>query len=153
MALTDKVYLANHRRIVSQLETRVPRRAFAGATLDILFAEDGLAQVNDATRERLLSFAEDFLDCDCEGNPHCGHPERKFLRYVLELRVEGHPPEDIVDIMEADYQLTAYSGDILTFLDDAVRHLEALEALAAVEGDREMQQRARDDREALERGT
>ena len=152
MALTDKVQLRNHRRIVSQLDTRVPRRAFAGATLDILFSGGGFEQVDDATRDRLLAFAEDFLACNCEGAPHCGHPEQAFLRYILDLRAEGHSPEAIVDLMGADYQLTAYPGDVLTFLDDAVRRLDALEAIAAVEGQDAMQDRARKRREALERG-
>lgn len=152
MALTDKVYLRNHRQIVAQLDTRIPRRAFAGATLDILFSGEGLAQVDDSTQDRLIDFAEDFLDCECQSNPHCGHPERKFLRYVLELRAEGLGPEGIVDAMTAEYQLTAYPGDVLTFLDDAVRHLDALETLATVEHAPEMRERASQRRSSLEGG-
>jgi superfamily II helicase len=144
VAITDKVYLKNHRQIASQLETSIPKGAFKGATLDVLFSGEGLSQVDDATRDRLLEFAEDFMDCDCESAPHCGHPEEKFVRYLLELREQGLGPDAIVDVMGDDYMLYAYPGDVLSFLDDAVRTLEAVEELAAVEDQETVRREARD---------
>jgi superfamily II helicase len=151
VAITDKIYIKNHQQIASQLETSFPRGAFKGATLDILFQGEGLAKLDDATRDRVLEFAEDFLDCDCEANPHCGCPERKFVRYLLELREEGLGPDAIVDVMGDDYMLYAYPGDVLSFLDDSVRTLEAVEALAGVDGHEETGERARKVRENLVR--
>ena len=133
MAVTDKIYVKNHRQLVSQLETSFPKSAFAGATLDLLFTGDSLAGLNETTRDRVLDFAEDFLDCDCESNPYCGCAERKFIGYLLELRAQGFGPDAIVDVMGDDYMLYAYSGDILSFLDQSVRTLEAAEALADIE--------------------
>jgi len=133
VAVTDKIYVKNHRQLVSQLETSFPKSAFAGATLDLLFTGDSLAGLNETTRDRVLDFAEDFLDCDCESNPYCGCAERKFIGYLLELRAEGFGPDAIVDVMGDDYMLYAYSGDILSFLDQSVRTLEAAEALADIE--------------------
>lgn len=144
MAITDKIYVKNHRRIGSQLETRIPRSAFSGANLDLLYSGEGLSKLDEATRERILDFAEDFLDCDCESNPYCGHPERKFIRYLLDLRAQGLGPDAIVDVMADDYLVTAYPGDVLSFLDDSVRTLEAMEDLAGVEDNREMEQRVAD---------
>ena len=134
MAVTDKIYLKNHRQLVSQVETSFPKSAFSGATMDILYQGDGLEKLNDATRDRVLEFAEDFLDCDCEANPYCGCPERKFIQYLLELREQGLGPQAIVDVMGDEYMLYAYPGDILSFLDDSVRTLEAAERLAEVDG-------------------
>jgi superfamily II helicase len=151
VAITDKIYLKNHQQIVSQLETSFPKGAFKGATLDVLYQGEGLAKLDDATRDRVLDFAEDFLDCDCEANPHCGCPERKFVRYLLELREEGLGPDAIVDVMGDDYMLYAYPGDVLSFLDDSVRTLEAAETLADVEGADAVGRRARDVRENLVR--
>ncbi|MFC4551919.1 MULTISPECIES: DUF5814 domain-containing protein [Halorussus] len=143
MAITDKIYVKNHRQIGSQLETNIPKGAFKGATLDMLFQGDNLAKLDDTTQERVLDFAEDFLDCDCQSNPYCGCPERKFMRYLLELREQGLGPDAIVDVMSDDYMVYAYSGDVLSFLDDSVRTLEAVEELAGVEGDGEAEERAR----------
>lgn len=133
MAITDKIYVKNHRQLASQLDTSIPKGAFKGATLDLLFQGEGLEKLDDASRERVLEFTQDFLDCDCDTNPYCGCPERKFMRYLLELRAEGLDPEAIVDVMSDDYMVYAYPGDVLSFLDDSVRTLEAIEALASVE--------------------
>ncbi|MXR51313.1 helicase [Halovenus sp. WSH3] len=151
MAITDKIYLKNHQQIVSQMETSFPKGAFNGATMDILYQGDGLAELDDATRDRILDFAEDFLDCDCESNPHCGCPERKFTRYLLELREQGLGPDAIVDVMGDDYMLYAYPGDILSFLDSSVRTLEAAETLADVDGQTEASEQIRAVRENLVR--
>ena len=143
MAFTDKIYVKNHRQLASQLETNIAKGAFAGATLDLLFTGDGLSKLDETTRDRVLDFAEDFLDCDCDSNPYCGHPEEKFMRYVLELRAEGLGPQAIVDVMTDDYMVYAYTGDVLSFLDDSVRKLEAIETLADVDSNGEMSERAR----------
>jgi superfamily II helicase len=115
-----------------------------------LFQGGSLEKLNSTTRERVLDFAQDFLDCDCQDNPYCGHPERKFMRYLLELRAEGLGPEAIVDVMTDDYMLYAYPGDVLSFLDDSVRTLEAVEELARVEGHREAASRAAELKRAIE---
>ena len=149
MAITDKIYVKNHRQLASQLETSFPKGAFKGATLDILFQGEGLAKLNEASQDRVLDFAEDFLDCDCQANPHCGCPEEKFVRYLLELRAQGLGPDAIVDVMGDDYMLYAYPGDVLSFLDDSVRTLEAVEALADVDGKPDVAKQARESRDEL----
>ncbi len=149
VAVTDKIYVKNHRQISAQLDASIPKSAFAGATLDRLFTGDGLEQLDDATRDRVLDFAEDFLDCDCDDNPYCGHPQRKFMRYLLELRADGLGPDAIVDVMSDDYMVYAYSGDVRSFLDQGVRTLEAMETLARVEGDDDTREDAKAHKEAL----
>ena len=148
MAITDKIYLKNHRQIASQLDTRLPRSAFAGATVETIYAGSGFDALDDATRDRLVAFAEDFLDCSEEA-VYSGYPEREFVRYLLELRAEGMGPDAIVDVMGEEYMLYAYPGDVRSFLDDAVRTLEATAALAAVEGDERATRRAREARDEL----
>jgi superfamily II helicase len=149
VAITDKIYVKNHRQLASQLETNFPKGAFSGATLDILFQGEGLANLDEATQDRVLDFAEDFLDCDCQSNPHCGHPEEKFISYLLDLRAQGLGPEAIVDVMSDDYLVYAYPGDILSFLDDGIRTLEAAEQLADVDGQTEQADRIRRRRKDL----
>lgn len=137
MAVTDKIYVKNHRQLASQLEVSFPKNAFAGATLDLLF-QGNLEKLDEANREVVLEFAQDFLDCTCESNPYCGHPERKFVRYLLGLRAQGLSPEAMVDVMSAEYMVYAYPGDLYSFLDDAVRTLEAVTEVADVDGHPEM---------------
>jgi len=40
--------------------------------------------------------------------------------------------------MSDDYMVYAYTGDVLSFLDNSVRQLEAVETLSDVEGNEEM---------------
>jgi superfamily II helicase len=148
VAITDKIYLKNHRSIASQLDANLPRSAFAGATLELVYSGEGLSDLDDATQERLLDFAEDFMDCGAD-EIYAGYPERQFVRYLLELRTQGLGPEAIVDVMGDDYALYAYPGDVRSFLDDAVRTLEATAALADVEGDAAAARRVRETRDAL----
>ncbi|WP_089766900.1 DUF5814 domain-containing protein [Halobellus clavatus] len=149
MAITDKIYLKNHRQIVSQLDVNIPKGAFSGATMDVLYSGEGLAKLDDATRDRLLDFAEDFLDPKNPDDLYTGYPERQFVRYLLELRAQGLGPDAIVDVMSDEYMLYSYSGDVLSFLDSAVRTLEAAETLAEVEGNDEMEAKMRTARRAL----
>lgn len=149
MAITDKIYVKNHRQLVSQLETSFPKGAFSGATLDVLFSGEGLSKLDEASRERVLDFAEDFMDCNCQSSPYCGHPEEKFVAYLLELRTQGLGPEAIVDVMGDDYMVYAYPGDVLSFLDDAVRTLDAAAQLAHVDDRSEMANRIDDRRREL----
>jgi superfamily II helicase len=149
VAITDKIYLKNHREIVSQLDVNIPKGAFKGATMDVLYSGEGLSKVDSATRDRLLDFAKDFLDPENPDDLYTGYPERQFVQYLLELRAQGLGPEAIVDVMGDEYMVYAYPGDVLSFLDDAVRTLEAVETLSDVEGDQEMARKAREARQAL----
>ena len=74
MAITDKIYVKNHRQLASQMETNFPKGAFSGATLDLLFQGENLAKLDDATQDRVLDFAQDFMDCDCQGAPTVAVP-------------------------------------------------------------------------------
>lgn len=134
VTLVEKVYVVDHDRLARQLDTSFPRAAFAGATLDHLFTGDGIDRLDPAVRERVLRFNRELLDCDCASRPYCGHPQEKLARWILDARLEGHSPEGIVDAMRETYQLYAYPGDVLGFLDDAIRYLDAIADLAAVEG-------------------
>ncbi|MFB6113779.1 MAG: DUF5814 domain-containing protein [Halodesulfurarchaeum sp.] len=141
MAITDKIYVKNHRQLASQLEVSFPKNAFAGATLDLLFQGD-LQKLDEANRERVLDFVEDFINCSCESSPYCGHPERAFVAYLLDLRSAGLSPEAMVDVMTDEYMVYAYPGDLYSFLDDAVRTLEAIEDIADVDGQQDVSGRA-----------
>ena len=148
MAITDRVYLKNARRISRQMDRNMPRNIFHGAALDILYNTDEIEKVDSATRDQLMGFVTDFLDCGCDDAPYCGCAERKFVRHVIELRRQGMSPSRIVESLEAEYGLYAYEGDILDFLDTTVRSLEAIEEVAdtlAEYGTRDEARRLRDD--------
>lgn len=126
--------MVDHHRISRQLGRSIPRAAFAGATLDHLYTGDALDKLEPTTHDRVVEFNQDFLDCECRSRPYCGHPQEKFVRWILDERLAGKDPDEIIDAMRDAYGLYVYHGDLLSFLDDAIRRLDALADLAAVEG-------------------
>ncbi|MCX2818411.1 DUF5814 domain-containing protein [Haladaptatus sp. F3-133] len=143
MAITDRVYVKNARRLSSRMDRNMPRNVFSGAALDILYSTDEIEKLDAGTRDALLEFVTDFMDCDHDNAPYCGCPERKFVRHLIELRREGMSPSRIVEALEAEYGLYAYEGDVLDFLDTSVRSLEAIEEVADTLAEYETRDEAR----------
>jgi len=142
-AITDRVYVKNARRLSSRMDRNMPRNIFHGAALDILYNTDEIEKLDSATRDQLVDFITDFLDCGCDDAPYCGCAERKFIRHVIDLRRQGMSPSQIVDTLEAEYGLYAYEGDVLDFLDTTVRSLEAVEEVADTLAEYETRDEAR----------
>ena len=129
-SITDRIYLKNHRRISNQMDRNMPRGIFHSASLDILYNTAEVEKLDAGTRQQLLDFVTDYLDCDCDDAPYCGCPEPKFIRYVIDLRREGRSPKGVVEAMEREYGLYTYKGDVLDFLDSTARNLDAIEGVA-----------------------
>ena len=142
-AITDRVYLKNARRVSRRMDRNMPRNIFHGAALDVLYNTDEIEKLDSATRDQLIEFVTDFLDCDCDDAPYCGCAERKFVRHLIDLRRQGMSPSRIVESLEAEYGLYAYEGDILDFLDTTVRSLEAVEEVADTLAEYETRDEAR----------
>ena len=143
MAITDRVYVKNARRLSSQMNRNMPRNVFHGAALDILYNTDEIENLDSATRDQLIDFVTEFLDCDCDDAPYCGCAERKFILHLIDLRRQGMSPSRIVESLEAEYGLYAYEGDVLDFLDTTVRSLEAVEEIADTLAEYETEEEAR----------
>ena len=126
----DGVYFKNAARISAALDINLPSRVFQGASLDILFEGDNMTKLDIALREQLFDFASEFLTCSCKDSPYCGCAERKFSERLILIRTEGYDPVGIVKKIENLYGTTAYPGDVLGYLDSAVRNLDAVEMIA-----------------------
>ncbi len=144
MGVTERVYFSDQERFSSMLDADLPSNAFHPASLDILYSSEGLDELQQGGDDRIIDFISDFLDCDCDEAPFCGHPEVKFIHYLMELRREGYEPGGMVDRVESDYGLFMYPGDVLEFLDSSVRNLEAIEEIAETLGENDISEGARD---------
>jgi len=142
VSITERIYLKNHSQICAQMGVRMPKKVFSGATLDLLFTGE-VEKIDESFRACIYAFAKDFLDCNCESNPYCEHPEKKFMEYILKVRGEGKSPEQIVDRMGKEYMVYSYPADIVSFLDDSIRTLEVLEAIAETKENRKMREKVR----------
>lgn len=130
----DAAYFRNAERLSRIIGVNVPSRAFSPAGLDIVFSGESIAKMDRSLQARFTDFAREFLDCACEGAPLCGCPERKFSRKVVEYRLRGLDPRGISRAIAADYDLSAFDGDVLGYLDRLARSLEAIGDIAGIIG-------------------
>lgn len=117
-------------QISKDLRMNLPSRVFQGAFLDIIFDGAVLREVSPKYQKLLLNFAGDMFVCSCKESPYCGCAERKFSEKILLLRMKGLEPIGIIRELESEYGITAYVGDVFSYLEDAVRNLEAVELIA-----------------------
>lgn len=145
----DSVYFRYASQLSDALGTDIPTRVF-GAGLDIVFSADGFSKLKENLRRTMLDFAREFMSCTCKDSPYCGCAERKFSARVIELCAEGHAPDGVIKELEKQYGVYAYTGDVLNYLDQAARNLEAVELIAGIFSKKEISDRARELRERME---
>lgn len=128
----DAAYFRNAERLSRILGVNVPSRTFSPASLDIVFSGESLAKMDRNLQEQFTDFAREFLDCTCDDAPFCGCPERKFSKRIVEYRLQGKDPRGISRAIAADYDLSAFDGDILGYLDRLTRNLDAIGEIARI---------------------
>ncbi len=132
-----------------ELKMNLPARVFQGACIDIIYDGEHMKMINPKYRQLLLNFAADMLTCGCRDSPHCGCVERKFSEKVILLRTKGMDPTEIIAHLEETYGITAYKGDVFSYLEDAVRNLEAVELIAGTMKKPEVAKEARELRKKI----
>jgi helicase len=128
-----QVYLNNVQRYAKALRVNVSPNVFSGGNLEMLFSGNGdeLTYLEQKELDSVLAFSVAFVDCSCEGSPFCGCPERNFSKWVIDQRVAGLDPVEIVERM-SEFGIHAYSGDVLNYLDQAVRLMESIAKMATI---------------------
>ncbi len=137
------VYLNNVQRYARALGVNVSSNVFSGGNLEMLFSGNGdeLTRLEQKELDNVLSFSVSFVNCECESSPFCGCPERNFSRWIIEQRLDGCEPQAIVERMRT-FGVHAYAGDIIGYLDQVVRIMESIEAIAAIFNRKDLARRA-----------
>ena len=129
----EALYLKFAERISTKLHMQISQRALHGSFLDLLSSAD-LRELDNKLQRYCMDFSRDFLRCTCKESPYCGCVQKSISLRILELREEGKSPEEIIDHFSDRYGMYAYQGDLINWLDQMVRYLEAIEAVARVLG-------------------
>ena len=111
---------------------RLPEGAFHPANLEAISGSMNIDGLDPGTREQVLRFLKDFLECDCKDAPLCGCPERKFVICILALREMGLNHKEISRHLIDEYGIELFPADILSFLEDSVHLLEAVRGVAGL---------------------
>jgi helicase len=147
----EDLYLKSAERISTALRMQISQRALHGSFLDLLFSPE-LRNLDRTIQRQCLDFAKDFLRCQCMDAPYCSCAKRSISLRILELRIEGRSPGEIIDEFSERYGIYAYQGDLVNYLDQTVRNLEAIEAVARVLGKGEAARDAGELRKRVEGG-
>jgi helicase len=129
----EALYLKFAERISTKLRMQISQRALHGSFLDLLSSSD-LQELDNKLQRYCMDFSRDFLRCICKESPYCGCVQKSISLRILDLRAEGKSPEAIIDHFSDRYGMYAYQGDLINWLDQMVRYLEAIEAVARMLG-------------------
>lgn len=146
----DAVYFRGAERLSRIIGINVPSRVFSPSSLDIVFSGDAIVKMDKSMRAQFNDFASEFMVCECEDTPLCGCPQKKFSARVVEYRLQGKDPSAISKAIAADYDLNAYDGDVLGWLDRLTRSLDAIYEIAKILGKKDIAEQAAAMREKVE---
>ena len=149
--IADRARFRIAKRIERLAGYRLPDRAFSGTMLEALSSGINFDAFDYAVREQLLAFFNDFLRCTCRDSPLCGCPEKNFAQKVLELRENGLDHRQISAVLSDEYGIEIFPADILSFLEDSVHVLEAINDIARLKGRQELAKKTADHIRLIER--
>jgi helicase len=129
----EALYLKFAERISIKLHMQISQRVLHGSFLDLLSSAD-LRELDNKLQRYCMDFSRDFLRCICKESPYCGCVQKSISLRILDLRAEGKSPDGIIDYFSDRYGMYAYQGDLINWLDQMVRYLEAIESVARVLG-------------------
>ena len=130
--ISEKARFRYARKLERVAGFRISDLAFHGATLDAICTRLDFDHLDHTMRDQVLAFFNAFLRCKCRESPHCGCPERKFAREIIELRETGLDHRQIASYLLEEYGIDIYPADLLSFLEDSVHALEAIRDIAAL---------------------
>jgi len=145
----EALYLKFAERISVKLHMQISQRALHGSFLDLLSSSD-LNDLEGKIQKYCMDFSRDFLRCTCKEAPYCGCAQKNISLRILELRSDGKSPEGIIDYFSDRYGMYAYQGDLINYLDQMVRYLEAIGSVAKVLGKMEAAKEAEERKKRIE---
>ncbi len=133
----ENLHLAS--RIQSRIERIVKSRGstkfFVNRVLDLLSGDFTLYRKDDMdpyVLDRLRLWIDLLYPCSHQERPFCDCGQINIAKLIIQRRIQGETPSKIISFLESNYDLTAYVGDLITFLDAVVHRFEALYRIASV---------------------
>ena len=136
--ITSRARFRHIKKLQNAVGYRLPSNAFHPANLEAISGSMDIDRLDLGTRDQIIHFFKDFLECNCKDSPLCGCPERKFVICILELREMGLNHKEISRHLLDEYGIELFPADILSFLEDSVHLLEAVQSVAELAGKKEL---------------
>ncbi|MHA1197923.1 MAG: DUF5814 domain-containing protein [Candidatus Heimdallarchaeaceae archaeon] len=122
-----------HGDIERILKSTISTNIFSGAILD-LYSGNGWGRNSPSKLviDTFSNWTKTIFTCKCEDKPFCDCGEIAFSKIIVEYRQKGYSPSRISSEIRKDYNVLTYPGDLYSWLDALVHHLNAIERLAKV---------------------
>jgi len=141
-----------HGDIERTLKTNISTNIFSGAILD-LYSGHGWGR-RSPTKLIIDTFAiwtKEFFTCKCADRPFCSCGEVNLSKKLVELRKLGYSPIRISSEFRKRYNIQLYPGDLYSWLDALVHNLNAIERLAKVLDETQLQKSAKNYTKEIEK--
>jgi helicase len=139
----QNVYLTNRLQgeINTAFKTHMPTRLFSGIFSDLGSLSNprsGAARLPKWVFGVFARWTTDFFNCGCSLYPECDHGKIALGRWLVMKRKEGYNPTGLAQLLQNQYELWAYPGDIYGWLDTLIHNLKAVQRIALVQGKTDM---------------
>ncbi|MHA1483416.1 MAG: DUF5814 domain-containing protein, partial [Candidatus Heimdallarchaeaceae archaeon] len=137
--LSSKIHGEIERAIKSTVSTNI----FSGTILDLYSGNSwGSRNPTQAILETFSKWTSNIFTCKCLDKPFCDCGQINFSKMIFELRQRGYSPSRISEEMRKENNIQLYPGDVYSWLDSLVHHLQAIQRLAEVLDKDELKQSA-----------
>lgn len=132
-----------HGEIERALKSNISTNIFSGTILDLYTGNSwGRRNPTQAILETFSKWTAHIFTCKCLDKPFCDCGEINFSKMIFELRQKGYSPSRISEEMRKENNIQLYPGDVYSWLDSLVHHLQAIQRLAEVMDKDELKQSA-----------
>ena len=105
-------------------------RLLSDGVLDVIFGTSEKGLWTRSLAQKVKVWTSNFFTCGCKEYPYCSHPQYKISKMLVQLRLDGLTPKQIVAEIGKTYHLFAYPGDLYSWLDQLLHSIEAIKRLS-----------------------
>ncbi len=152
----ENIYLSSRLQseVDSAFKTHMPTRLFSGLFTDITDMKDprsGATRLSKWVFHVMTKWLDTFFNCKCKEFPECDHGKIALGRWIVERRREGFNPTGISKRLHEEFELWAYPGDLLSWLDTLIHNLNAVKRILDVGGMTDLSEKIDDQIARIER--
>lgn len=127
------------------LKTHISTNLFSGTVLD-LYLGTGWGERRPTKRilDTFSTWTQELFTCNCKDKPFCNCGETEFSSKIIKLRLKGYSPSKICTEIRKTLDVQLYPGDVYSYLDRVIHHLQAIQRLANVLNEKNLRKQAKE---------
>ncbi|MHA1303167.1 MAG: DUF5814 domain-containing protein [Candidatus Heimdallarchaeaceae archaeon] len=134
------------------LKSTISSSVFSGVVLDLYSGNTwGQNKPTSFILDTFSNWTKYIFTCNCLDRPFCDCGEKTFSKILVDLRTKGYNPVRIATEIRKNYNIQVYPGDVYSWLDSLVHSLEAIQRLAKVLEEQELEKKAVDIAKIIEK--